>query len=81
MAVTLQIRRGTAAQWTAANTVLAAGELGYETDTGFFKVGDGVTAWNSLDTLIEGSTADISVTTAVASGGGALTVSNIQCRL
>ena len=73
MAVTLQIRRGTAAQWTAANTVLAAGELGYETDTGFFKVGDGVTAWNSLDTLIEGSTADISVTTAVASGGGALT--------
>lgn len=43
-----QFRRGTAAQWTSANTVLAAGELGLETDTAKFKVGDGSTAWNSL---------------------------------
>ncbi len=48
MAVQIQIRRGTAAQWTAANPVLAQGEMGLETDTGKVKFGDGVTAWNSL---------------------------------
>ena len=45
---TIQMRRGTAAQWTAAATVLASGEIGYETDTGKFKIGDGSTAWGSL---------------------------------
>ena len=73
MAVTLQIRRGTAAQWTAANTVLAAGELGYETDTGFFKVGDGATAWNAVSYTIEGSIADLTVgPDAAPSGTGGL---------
>lgn len=45
---TIQMRRGTAAQWTAANPTLAAGEFGVETDTGKRKVGDGSTAWASL---------------------------------
>lgn len=49
MADQIQFRRGTAAQWAAANPVLGSGELGYETDTKYFKLGDGVTAWNSLD--------------------------------
>ncbi len=44
----IQIRRGTAAAWTSANPTLAAGELGFETDTGKFKIGDGSTAWTSL---------------------------------
>lgn len=44
----IQLRRGTAAQWTSANPTLAAGELGAETDTGKYKLGDGATAWNSL---------------------------------
>jgi hypothetical protein len=44
----IQLREGTAAAWTSANTVLAQGEEGHETDTGKRKVGDGVTAWNSL---------------------------------
>lgn len=48
MAVQIQFRRGTAASWTSANTVLAAGELGLETDTALFKIGDGTTAWTSL---------------------------------
>ena len=48
MAVRIQFRRGTAAEWTAANPTLAAGELGYEVDTTSFKLGDGTTAWNSL---------------------------------
>lgn len=41
-------RRGTAAQWAAANPVLALGEPGEETDTNVLKIGDGVTAWASL---------------------------------
>lgn len=45
---TIQFRRGTAAQWTSANPVLAAGEMGWEQDTGEFKIGDGVTTWTSL---------------------------------
>ena len=44
----IQIRRGTAAQWAAANPVLLMGELGLETDTKVQKTGDGVTAWVSL---------------------------------
>lgn len=44
----IQVRRGTAAAWTSAATVLSAGEIGFETDTGKFKIGDGTTAWASL---------------------------------
>lgn len=45
---TIQLRRGDAADWTTANSVLAAGEVGLEMDTGKFKWGDGTTAWNDL---------------------------------
>ena len=48
MAVNIQLRRGTAAAWTASNPVLMQGELGYETDTGLYKIGNGSTAWASL---------------------------------
>ena len=48
MAVRFQLRRDTAANWTSANSVLALGEPGVETDTLKVKVGDGSTAWNSL---------------------------------
>lgn len=47
----IQARRGTAATWTSANPVLAAGEPGYETDTNRVKLGDGTTAWTSLPYL------------------------------
>ena len=45
---TIKLRRGTAAEWTAANPILAAGEMGIETDTRKFKFGDGTTPWNTL---------------------------------
>lgn len=57
----IQFRRGTAAQWSATNPVLAAGELGYETDTGNFKIGNGTTAWNSL-AILNGITASTTAT-------------------
>jgi hypothetical protein len=48
MAQQIQLRRGSAALATSINPVLADGELALETDTGRFKVGNGVTPWNSL---------------------------------
>lgn len=55
MSITLsalqQQRRDTAANWTSANPTLLAGEIGVETDTGLLKIGDGSTAWTSLDYL------------------------------
>jgi hypothetical protein len=45
---TIKLRRGTASAWTSANPVLAAGEMGVETDTNRSKFGDGTTAWTSL---------------------------------
>ena len=48
MATRMQQRRGTAAQWTAANPVLAAGEIGFETDTSKFKMGNGSSNWAAL---------------------------------
>ena len=44
----MQQRRDTAANWTSTNPTLAAGEMGIETDTYKFKVGNGSTAWATL---------------------------------
>ena len=46
--ITLQLRHGTGSVWTTANPTLAIGELGYETDTGLFKIGDGSDSWTQL---------------------------------
>jgi hypothetical protein len=43
-----RVKRDTAAAFTAANTLLLSGEIGLETDTRRYKIGDGTTAWNSL---------------------------------
>jgi hypothetical protein len=45
----IQLRRGTGSEWSAQNPTLALGELGYETDTGNVKIGDGASSWNSLN--------------------------------
>jgi hypothetical protein len=68
----IQLRRGTAASWTSANPTLAAGEFGFETDTGKAKIGNGSTAWNSLAYSITGAIGDITSVTAGTglSGGG-----------
>lgn len=46
--VRIQLRRDTAANWTSADPVLAPGEIGLETDTDQFKIGDGSTVWSLL---------------------------------
>jgi len=48
MAQRIQFRNDTAANWSAANPVLMQGELGLESDTRFYKIGDGTTPWNAL---------------------------------
>jgi len=49
MALTrMQQRRGTAAQWALENPILAAGEIGFETDEYKFKIGDGLSNWTAL---------------------------------
>lgn len=49
MAVKIQFRRDTASNWNGVpTTVLASGEVGYESDTGNIKIGDGITQWQNL---------------------------------
>ena len=52
MLTRMQQRRGTQAEWNdsviASTVILQAGELGLETDTGRFKIGNGVTVWQNL---------------------------------
>jgi hypothetical protein len=46
--VRLQIRADTAANWASVNPVLLTNELGLESDTKKFKIGNGSSAWGSL---------------------------------
>ena len=66
MAVRIQFRRGTFAEWDAVKTsvILAAGELGYESTNKLIKFGDGVSNWETLEVAAAG---DI---TAVIAGSG-----------
>lgn len=48
---TILLRRGTAAEWVAANPTLGVGEPGYETDTKKLKIGNGTDNWNTLPYL------------------------------
>jgi hypothetical protein len=63
----IEQRYGPAAEWTAQNPILHIGEAGHESDTGKWKLGDGVTAWNALpykmgvDT-VAGRTGDVVLT-------------------
>jgi hypothetical protein len=70
----IQIRRGTAAQWTSTNPTLASGEQGFETDTNKMKIGDGSTAWNSLSYAITGAVGTVtSITAGTGLSGGTIT--------
>lgn len=59
--VTLQVKNGTAANWTSNNPILAKGEIGLENDTAHFKFGDGVNTWSDLSyagTIVKASTSN-----------------------
>lgn len=46
---TIQLRRGTSAEWLSSINPLAMGEMGYDTTLKKFKVGDGTSLWSSLE--------------------------------
>ena len=48
MAVQIQLRGGTAAEWASANPILAEREFVTETDTNKTKIGNGVDNYNDL---------------------------------
>ena len=48
MAIRIQLRRDTAANWVSTNPVLRAGEFGIETDTLKFKIGNGSSTWTQI---------------------------------
>ena len=75
--------RGTAASFPS-DYILEAGDMGFETDTGKAKLGDGVTAWSSLAYFNPGTSAtateierfnDVSAYVETVVGAGALSVS------
>jgi len=75
MAIQIQLRRDTAAAWTAANPTLAEGEIGLETDTTFYKIGTGSTAWTALAYgSIQGTLANGAVTAAKIASDAVTTV-------
>ena len=47
----IQARKGTATDWSTQNPVLASGELGYDLTNRIFKIGDGSSNWNTLNTI------------------------------
>jgi hypothetical protein len=55
MATRIKLRSDIAANWAAANPILAAGEIGLVIEGALrrAKVGDGATAWNALDWAFE----------------------------
>jgi hypothetical protein len=65
----IQVRRSTAATWTSTNPTLAAGELGFETDTGKFKIGTGSSTWTALSYAGGGSQATITTYQYTATAG------------
>jgi hypothetical protein len=70
----IQIRRGTASEWTSTNPTLASGEQGFETDTNKMKIGNGSTAWNSLSYAITGALGTVtSITAGTGLSGGTIT--------
>ena len=51
----IQLRRGTASEWSSENPVLLEGEVAIELDPARnrIKIGDGTTAWNSLPYFLD----------------------------
>ena len=66
---TVKVKRATAARWASQNPVLAAGEIGYETDTRKMKLGDGTSSWTQLSYLVADGTE-----TDTGTGGQAATI-------
>lgn len=65
--IRIQLRRGTATEWSNVNPVLAVGEPGFDTSNGILKIGDGAANWNTLSG-VSGSTQNPTANTLSDSG-------------
>ena len=75
----LQLRRGAASQWNSANPTLADGEIGLETDTRQFKIGNGSTGWTGLGYGgLQGPTGPATTVYSTLTVNGPISVQQIQ---
>lgn len=75
----IQLKRDSAADWTSNNPTLESGRVGIETDTKRFKIGDGSTAWTSLEYENSGEHgAEDTVASATTTAIGATTSENVS---
>ena len=77
----IQIKRGTSAEWTTANPILALAELGLETDTNKMKAGDGASAWSQLPYLAGDGGGSGGAVTSVNGKTGAVTLDKADIEL
>ena len=76
----MQQRRGTASQWISTNSgngpILAAGEIGFESDTNKFKIGDGINHWVDLTYFTDAESAISGITDLIDGAPAALNTLN-----
>src|ERR1017187_2307480 len=72
---TLQLRRDPSSEWLVNNPILNAGEIGYETDTSLFKIGNGTLSWAALPYAGTSTAASGVVTNRGGGSDGNLTLS------
>jgi hypothetical protein len=69
MAFRVQIRRDTTLNWNTNDPILLDGEFGYETDTGRYKIGNGIDVWSDLIYSLVGITGPTGGTGATGATG------------
>ena len=69
MAFRVQIRRDTSLNWGTNDPILLDGEFGYETDTGRYKIGNGIDVWSDLIYSLVGITGPTGGTGATGATG------------
>lgn len=69
MAFRVQIRRDTSENWNTNDPILLDGEFGYETDTGRFKIGNGIDSWSGMSYSLVGITGPTGATGSIGTTG------------
>lgn len=68
MATRIQVRRDSSSSWSSNNPTLSNGEIGFETDTYKFKIGDGSTSWSNLSYFSSGGSIELQTSESISTG-------------